>query len=366
MNSLYLTSDSVGQWTGGGSVTRNEYDALQTLGPCRLIDRAELDFHAQTRRPARLAPFGDDDVALKVVQTLAPFDLVHVYAGTFTHTVAWLRHKGAKVAYTAAAHDIEVSRREHAFLGLPYNYPHLTDPRLWEDYVGGYREADLVVCPSKLSERCMRSYGCTNVEVIPHGCHLPVSVSDYQGRFKVGYLGAYGPDKGVRYLLEAWKRVCRPEWSLVLAGKESAGPWVDHLIERFGGGNIQRLGFVDDPADFYRNISVYCQSSQSEGWGLEVSEALSHGVPVICSEGAGAVDLLKADDGKERADLLCVATSVDEIVSAIEFAADFSKMYSEDEFRAARLRLRDYASEFTWDKVRLMYVESWKRLMGVK
>ena len=57
------------------------------------------------------------------------------------------------------------------------------------------------------------------------------------------------------------------------------------------------MGRVENVSDFYNSISVYCQPSVTEGFGLPCLEAMAHGRPVIVSEGAGVSELVK--DGVE-------------------------------------------------------------------
>src|SRR5690606_22842703 len=130
----------------------------------------------------------------------------HIYSGTFSSTVKALKERNAKVSYTAAAHDLKESKKEHDMWGVPFEYPHLIDPDLWSRYVAGYLNADLLICPSNHSAQVMKEFGYDRrIEVIPHGCNLPEVVKPLPSQFTLGYLGAIGPDKGLKYLIEAWK-----------------------------------------------------------------------------------------------------------------------------------------------------------------
>lgn len=359
---LYLTADRVGGWTGGSQVTFHESSAFQTLGPCEIWDRDKLDAVREQRIKVEPDPWCWDELAWSNSGFFSTsWKLCHVYAGTFTDTVERLKERTCKVTYTAAAHDLEASQREHRELGIPYDYPHLTNPDLWKRYVQGYLAADVVVCPSQHSATCMRNFGAKRVEVIPHGVHVPDDpIRPLPSRFRVGYLGAYGPDKGVRYLLEAWKRLDYKDATLVLAGRDSTSPWVRHLIERFGGGNIELKGFVDDVSDFYGDINLYVQPSVSEGFGIEVLEAMGRGIPVICSDGAGAADCLKNEDGEEdvRRCEIVKARDVDDLVSSIRWQCRV------EVFDSIRQEIRDRALQYRWDKIQLKYVELWRGLLS--
>lgn len=342
---LYLTADKIGIPTGGGAVTFHESEALRTLGACEVYGRDELYAVVSTVPD----PWKADSNACAKLDFLPT--LCHAYAGTFTDTFHRLKDAGSKLSYTAAAHNINVSRREHEALGLPFDYPHLNHPELWKRYVGGYLAADLVICPSTYSKRIMEGYGCKNVTVIPHGCELPETIAPMPKRFTVGYLGAYGADKGVKYLLAAWKKLNYTDATLLLAGRDSTSDFVRKLIETYGGGNIRIMGWVKDVADFYGQISFLCQASASEGFGIEVLEAMSHGRMVICSDGAGAADLVNGMNG-----VRVKAGDVDGIAAVIE-------SYRLHNYKVGGEWCLSTAAEHIWEKIRQRYVDAWKELL---
>jgi glycosyltransferase involved in cell wall biosynthesis len=191
-----------------------------------------------------------------------------------------------------------------------------------------------------------------NVYVIPHGVDIPDRVYPMPKKFVVGYMGSYAADKGVRYLLEAWKRLNWKDAELVLAGRDSRTAWVtDGLIGRFGGGNIRLMGWVDNISDFYREIQVYVQPSVTEGFGCEVLEAMAAGRHVICSTGAGAADVV--DDA-----WIFRACDVDDLMEKLTLAreADCSRQVIHENHYIAK--------NYTWDKIRQLYVNLWRSLIG--
>lgn len=342
MNYLYATADAIGTETGGGSVTKHESEEIAALGETTTI----LSY------PDAPRPWGADEAASYWLQThtsLRP-KLAHFYSGTFTKTIEILKERGCKVTYTAAAHDINVSREEHEKLGLPFDYPHLNEPELWVRYVRGYLLADVVVCPSTLSKKCMESYGCKNVVVIPHGVDLPAKIAPLPKRFAVAYLGQPGPDKGLIYLLQAWKMLDYTDAVLTIAGRGT-----EHLlgmVRAFGGGNIYLRGWIEDPSEIYDGCSVYVQPSASEGFGLEVLEAMAHGRPVICSDGAGAADVayrvVSARNPQALADAIA---AVRQVSVPPDTVSDYMKNMA-----------RQRAERHTWPIIRECYADLWRSL----
>lgn len=362
---LFITADKIGTKTGGGLVTHHEWEALKRMGPTIVCSRDIWDDVAALVFPAD--PFEQDVFFLRQIQhgiihrqiNGRRIDLVHCYAGCLTETVKYLKSIGAKVTYTAAAHSIEESHREHEVLGLRYDYPHLTDPELFGRYVGGYLAADRLIVPSTHSRDVMRGFGAQGtISIIPHGVDIPSEpIAPYPSLFTLGYLGAIGPDKGLIYLLQAWKKLNYKDAMLVIAGRDSNSPFMWHLVEKYGGGCIRLAGWQHSLADFYNSISVYCQPSVSEGWGCEVVEAVAHGRPVIVSAGAGAVDFL-TDLECGGAGLWFSPRDVDELCNCIDHYRHFQKDIEIDGRTA-----REQARKYTWDKIEQMYVNVWKELL---
>ena len=348
---LYLTADRIGEQTGGGLVTHHEARAMEAFSEGEefyCINRTSLEVVDQ----GRLAdPWKWDTLAYSLFGNKPK--LAHIYSGTFSSCVSKLKNNGAKVCYTIAAHDREVSRKEHEAMGWGFPYPHLVEPHLWQRYIDGYRNADVLVCPGSVPAETVRRYGpefeTKRIEIIPHGCEIPEVVKSFPDRFTVGYMGSFGPDKGVRYLLEAWKKLNYKDALLVLAGRDSGMDYAQQFVTQFGGGSVHLMGWAKDPSDFYNSISLYVQPSATEGFGIEVLEALSWGRPVLCSVGAGAADLVDAP-------FLFSPRNVDELASIIGTVREWIK--SPIPWETCRTKARDYS----WDKIRQRYIDLWKSL----
>lgn len=354
---LYITADEIGANTGGGKVTAEELAALRGLGDVTVLRPAS---------PLCGGPFEEDLNVLWQCQKLSDDwaaqgrtpKLAHVYAGCFGAACNHLRRLGVKITYTVAAHGVPQSRQAHEDVGAPFPYAHLTDPEQFAAYNRGYRAlADVVICPSTHSERIVREEGRAGpVVVIPHGVHLPprTRLPDEEG-FVVGYLGAPGPDKGLVTLARAWARFSEecPEARLLLAGRYSEH--LRGLFELYGASrHVEYVGWVERLDHFYDHLHVYVQPSTTEGFGLEVTEAMSYARPVLCSTGAGACDLVPEAwtfPARDHASLV--------------FKLGLARMAS----RAARTsaawhaRWRGLAEEHTWAKVRARYQELWRSLL---
>lgn len=349
LKSVYITADTIGIETGGGVVTGNELEALRSVSEVELLLSHDNIAPELFRQPD--SPFLYDYFALQQVRGKY-FDLAHFYSWTFTQTVSWLKSQGTKVTYTVPFHDRTLTVKEFERLGLQYPFPHIKDDDLWQIYSDGYRLADVVIAPSKMSARCLKAAGCKNVVVIPHGTELPKESKPIPERFDVSYLGAVGPDKGVLYLIQAWAMLNYPDSSLILAGSgtETLEPFIRQVANQ---GQFKILGRVPNIADVYNACSVYVQPSVVEGFGIEVLEAMAHGRPVIASEGAGASDLVDDSTG-----FVVPIRSPEAIAEKINWFKNNRERIPEMGQRARR-KARNYC----WTAIRSRYTKSWRALL---
>jgi glycosyltransferase involved in cell wall biosynthesis len=331
---LYVTSDKIGAETGAGAVTYNEVKVLSSFDEVEVINIRGL------------SPFETDEASLKEYKDKnKKYRYAHFYAGTFSKLIEALKEDGTSVSYTCAAHDIEKSKLAHQDMNVPFTYPHLVDPELFSKYLQGYKLADLVIVPSTYSKETCVGYGCKNITVIPHGHYPPQDIKPLPKNFSVGYLGQPGPDKGLIRLIEAWNLLGYNDAQLRIAGKETEGlwPWIRNVRR----GSVYLAGYVKSASDLYNACSVYVQPSYTEGFGIEVLEAMSHGRPVICSKGAGASDFVETING----------TVIESRNSqALAEAIDFYKKYPDRIWEHGQFA-KDKVKNFTWEKVRKMYSE---------
>ncbi len=362
MDFLYVTSDRIGRAnTGGGVVTGNECQALSEMGSVVKVD--EGDFGPAARGIGQRPCWIDDEVlAATLINSPDTPRLAHFYAGTFSKSIALIKSKGCKVTYTCAAHDKEVSKREQDLLGIRPSYaelyPHLVVPELWQRYVQGYRDADLVICPGKAPACTMKEYGCERIAIIPHGVNLPTPEAIKPmptGPLVVGYMGSYSADKGVRYLLDAWRRLDYQDGAtLRLAGAQAEWGKIGWMVQRFGGkGKIELVGWQKDVADFYAGLHLYVQPSATEGFGLEVLESLAHGRTALCSNAAGAADVVAET-------LVFEACNAEQLAEKIDWCGAIVQQDMMD------LTPEWYAKPYTWGKIRERYKETWRGLLEGK
>jgi len=280
VKSVFCTTATISQDSGGGVVSYHELEALKSISDVELT-LTRNDVLPQAYQSFDV-PFLNDYFASLKIEGLN-VDIAVFNGNPWGSTAKKL--KPAKIIADVPAHNLEQSIEEFHRLGLKYNYAHMTDPYLWSCYTEHIRIADVVLCPSKMSaEYITKKLDLKNrVAVIPHGCTLPSETKPLPETFTVGHVSVNGPDKGQIYLVNAWNGLQLNNAKILLAG---------YGTEHWGG-----LGHIGDVRSIYEQCSIYVQPSVTEGFGISLLEAMAHGRAVIATEGCGASELI--EDGKE-------------------------------------------------------------------
>lgn len=136
--------------------------------------------------------------------------------------------------------------------------------------------------------------------------------SDKKGKRKVSigitkkynmlYVGRFDKEKNVKIIIEAFHMALNienktKEWGIILVGDGYLTGEIKTLVNKFNlndyvffcGGKAWR-----DVYEFYALSDVFILPSISEPWGLVVNEAMLCGLPVIISDKAGSIDLVKS------------------------------------------------------------------------
>ncbi|WP_263842088.1 glycosyltransferase family 4 protein [Salinibacter sp.] len=126
---------------------------------------------------------------------------------------------------------------------------------------------------------------------------VPKVLRQHTGSDIVLYLGYFKEEKGIKYLIDAFKMADLKDAVLVLAGD---GPLYDEISKQYSQDkNIVFPGYVDGPSKawYYHESDLFVLPSLYEPWGLVVNEAMYHGLPVVVTESVGSKCLIK-ENGK--------------------------------------------------------------------
>ena len=206
----------------------------------------------------------------------------------------------------------------------------------------GVKYADEIVVLSKGVQTYFKDTYQRDTKFIPNGVIRPEQVApeiiiDKYGLQKDDYilfLGRLVPEKGVKYLVEAFKQV-NTEKKLVIAGGASDSQDFVQEIETMAKGDERILftGFVQGKEldELYSNAYVYVLPSDLEGMPLSLLEAMSYGNCCLVSDISECTEVVedkaatfaKSDvaDLKEKLQWLC--ENKDIVLQYKDGAADF-------------------------------------------
>lgn len=170
------------------------------------------------------------------------------------------------------------------------------------------RCADEVIVLSRgVQEYFQRTYG-RSTRLIPNGIEPvePVAadlIAKKWGLAKGSYvlfLGRIVPEKGVHYLIDAFKRLDTGK-RLVIAGGASASAEYYESVRKAAGSDprIVLAGFTQgaELAELYSNAYAYVLPSDLEGMPMSLLEALSYGNCCLTSDIPECADVLKGENG---------------------------------------------------------------------
>ena len=103
-------------------------------------------------------------------------------------------------------------------------------------------------------------------------------------------------DRLIRIWAKAYKQL--PDWKLILAGDGTELPAIKQMVADMKLPNVEFVGFQEDMTPLYRRASILCLTSQTEGWGLCLTEAQANGVIPIAFACTAAVKYILSPSGE--------------------------------------------------------------------
>ncbi len=228
-----------------------------------------------------------DAAVARWLRRVGPPAIVHAFEGSALATLRAAKERGATtVLDVASAHEYALrALREEGAVGAPSG----TRPRVREE-----RElANYLFAPSEYVVRCLLDNGVAAERIV----RIPYGVNPEQfvpmdgrpdGKFRVLFVGQIGLRKGVRYLLEAWRRLDLPDAELILVGAADADG--RRALQEYAGcytwvGQVPKY----EVQRWFQRSDVFAFPSLSEGSALVTYEAMAAGLPVVTTASAGAV-----------------------------------------------------------------------------
>lgn len=217
---------------------------------------------------------------------------------------------------------------------------------------------EIIVLSEGVKQYFLDTYGRKTV-FIPNGVDKPDSRAVQLIREKYGlekdeyllFLARLVPEKGVRYLIEAFRDV-RTDKKLVIAGGSSDTDGFMQELKQLAGkdGRIIFTGFVQGQMleELYSNAYLYCLPSDLEGMPLSLLEAMSYGNCCVVSDIAECAEVVEdkavvfkkgsVADLREKLQLLCDNPAAVQRYKA-EAAGFICRKYSWDDTAESTLKL---------------------------
>jgi len=148
------------------------------------------------------------------------------------------------------------------------------------------------------------------------------------------------PDK----MLQIWNRIQNkfPDWELIFLGDGKDRLKVEKMAGLMKLNNVRFEGFVD-PLPYYYDASVICMTSDYEGFGLVLVEAMQFGVvPITFNNWVSLKDIIKDQDTG-------ILVSTDDIV---EYSGKLEQLLSSDVIRKRiSLNAKEYSKKFNIETI---------------
>lgn len=233
--------------------------------------------------------------------------------------------------------------------------PDLTEPEVMNELRWPQPVFDILCREPLLADRCIVASSYSRQSLIEHGVNpARISVVSYgvdvdfftpahstPRPFTVLFVGQPVRQKGIHYLLEAWRRLKFPNAELRIAGKSSRG---NAILSRFSS-EITFRGVLDwnELREEYRHADLLCLPSLSEGFGLVTLESLACGTPVLATTAAGSSEILsEGGDG-----FVIEAANLESLMAVLESAYSGRRR-----LREMRRAARSKAEKFPWIRFR--------------
>ena len=153
---------------------------------------------------------------------------------------------------------------------------------------------EIIVLSKDVQKYFLETYG-RETHFIPNGVNRPEVreaklITDHFGLEKGSYilfLGRLVPEKGIRYLVEAFKNVKTDKKLVIAGGSSDTDSFMEELKELAKGDDrILFTGFVQGAMldELYSNAYIYTLPSDLEGMPLSLLEAMSYGNCCLVSD----------------------------------------------------------------------------------
>ena len=155
-----------------------------------------------------------------------------------------------------------------------------------------YKKADLVIANSKKVASDIKSFSNVKTTFVYPGSFK----KNFKGKklikrkINIISIGRISQEKGFDVLIKAFKKIDKNKYDLYLIGDGKEREKILNLINKYQlQKNIKVIGFKSNIYPYLKKSDLLINPSYFEGFPNVVIEALSCGVPVICSKSHGGI-----------------------------------------------------------------------------
>lgn len=284
-----------------------------------------------------------DPFSLRYLQAIAGSDIVHIHnLGAFVSDLSCVAGRLL---------DKKIVVTDHGVLGGRLQYLKLPVLKLYSKAVA-YSYFGLRRLPAEIRNKAaVIAGGVDSSRFRPSAS--PVRES------KILFVGRIVPEKGIRYLVEAFRLLKSSQFKLVIVGRVYDQKFYEEIMELSRGLPVTFIHDADDETlvNQYQTAAVTVLPSLfPELMGLALLESQACGTPVICSE-AGAMHEFVVHG---KTGLIVEGQSAEAIAEAIERTLSVSST----EAAKRQERCRRWAQEFDWKIVAKKHNELYRGLAG--
>jgi glycosyltransferase involved in cell wall biosynthesis len=186
-----------------------------------------------------------------------------------------------------------------------------------------YEESDYILCPSEFVRRSFLSKGFAPERLLKVNFGFPAietgnsKVDKPHHAFRMLYVGQLHYRKGLRYAIEAFRKLNHPNKEFIIVGPKTPITGLENTQIPPG---VVFTGTLkgEDLKNEYRKASVFVLPSLEEGLALVQGEALAFGVPLLITTNTGGDDII--ENGKEG--FIVEPASIDSLADRMQEMAD--------------------------------------------
>lgn len=221
---------------------------------------------------------------------------------------------------------------------------------------------EIIVLSKNVQEYFYETYNRKTV-FIPNGVNRPdllpaEMISEEYGLTKdsyILYLGRLVPEKGVHYLIEAYKQI-NTDKKLVIAGGSSDTSEYEKELRNLAEGNDKILftGFVQGRplAELYSNAFIYSLPSDLEGMPLSLLEAMSYSNCCLTSDIPECAEVIE-DNG-----VTFTKSDINDLKAKLQYLCDNTDAVAEYKKNSADFITAKYSWENIIDRTLELYYKS--------